>query len=371
MAIKRRDLIKGAISIGAISGFPGMALAMDRPSHRYLEKAHQIHSNMLVVNGLDVADSSDEYLALLKKAGVNCWHKSLGGLDWFSDLYNFSDAHDDVVVARSVKEIRQAYRQKKISIVCGWQSADRLASRLLRTGPPVSLLRAYYELGLRIIGLTYNLMNAFGAGSMEGHVPLSRAGRLLVEEIHKLNLLLDIGGHTGEQTSLDAIAMSAGRPVICSHTNIAAIANNKRNISDRLIDAIAKTGGVIGLTALNDYHVRDSERDMNVPHARRVGVTALVEQMEYLKKRVGVEHIGLGPDFVHGRNINYKQRNQSLSINREILSDGEWLYVKGFEDISELPNVTASMLQRGWSVQEIKMVLGDNWLRVYEQAWGM
>jgi membrane dipeptidase len=162
--------------------------------------------------------------------------------------------------------------------------------------------------------------------------------------------------------------MTSGRPVICSHTNVAAIADNPRCVSDRLIEAIAKTGGVIGITAFNDYLVRN-RKDEKTPHSPQVTVEEYVDQFEYIKKLVGVEHVGLGPDFVEGRNINYDNINREV-MPPEMMSQGTWLYVKGFENISELPNVTKSLIRRGWSTGDIRKVLGENWLRVYKQIWG-
>jgi membrane dipeptidase len=370
--IERREFLFGAALAGTASAlaapFARAAAADDRSTTR---DPLAVQRSTLVVDGLDVSTLNERYVQLLKQGGVNCWHKSMGDLDSFSDVYRFVDDHPELTVARTVQEIRDAHARGKVSLVFGWQDADLLAARVTNPmlGKPRTSLRGYYELGLRIVGFAYNLTNVFGAGNMEGTVPLSRAGRVLVEEAHKLNVLLDVGGHTGERTSLDVIAMSTGRPVICSHTNVASIADNPRNISDRLIDAIAGTGGVIGLTAVNDFHVRRAA-DKNVAHSPRVGVAAFVDQMEYLKKRVGVEHIGLGPDFVEGRILDFDTINQSLAINREIVSDGQWFYLQDFDDISKLPNVTRELIRRGWSTGDIHKVLGENWLRVYRAAWG-
>ncbi len=159
--------------------------------------------------------------------------------------------------------------------------------------------------------------------------------------------------------------MSSGIPMICSHTNIAAIADNPRSTSDRVIEAIAKTGGVIGLTAVNDYHVR-GKKDVNVPHSPWVTVEEHLDQYDYLRKLAGFDHIGLGPDFIDREGIG----NQSAAIDRRIISDGSWLYVKGFEKIRELPNVTRGLIKRGWSTHEIRKVLAENWLRVHKKVWG-
>jgi membrane dipeptidase len=223
-------------------------------------------------------------------------------------------------------------------------------------------------MGLRIVGIAYNVANVFGAGDLEPNIGLTRAGRRLVEEIHSLRIVLDVAGHTGEQTSLDALAMSSGVPVICTHTNVAAIADNPRCTSDRVMEAIAKTGGVIGVSAVNDFHVR-GRKDANVPHSPRVDVEKYIDQFDYIRKLVGVDHIGLGPDFIDGMKLNFDAVNSTV-IPREMVSEGPWLYVQGFETISELPNVTRAFIKRGWSTAEIHKVLGENWLRVYEKVWG-
>jgi membrane dipeptidase len=265
-----------------------------------------------------------------------------------------------------VADIRRARREGKISNVFCWQAADALGAAFnAPLGSTNTALRAFAEIGLRVIGLCYNVTNAFGAGCLEPAVGLTRAGRRLVEEIHSLRLVLDVGGHTGEQTSLDAIAISRGVPVVCTHTNVAAIANNARCVSDRVIDAIAGTGGVIGITAVNDFHVRGRGNTGPVPH---VGIDAHIEQYEYIRKRVGVDHVGMGTDFVDGMAIPYGGVNTEI-ITTDMISE-PWRFVKGFESIAEFPNLVAGFRRRGWSEADIAKVMGGNWLRVYARVWG-
>jgi len=382
--MKRRDLLKIAAAAGATASFGRAATVgaaqpfLDAPGRGRNDEDY------IIVNGLDVSTPQESYIPLLKAGGVDCWYTSYGGVNAIGGILALIDDHkSELVAATTVREIRAAYQQKKISILFGSQASDMLedpadtlsgavgAALRKSTGPsPLrAALRGHYELGLRILGIAYNLPNAFGSGNFFPYMGLTTAGRQLVEEIHRLKIILDVGGHTGEQTSLDAIAMSPGVPVICSHTNIQSIADNPRNISDRLIDAIAKTGGVIGLTAVNDFHVR-TKKDMNVAHSPRMNVEHYLDQMEYLKKRVGVDHIGIGPDFVEGRKLDYDALNRTPSINRMIISDGPWLYIEGFQKISELPNVIRGLERRGWPRADIVKVMGENWLRVYQAVWG-
>jgi len=399
----RREFTREVVAAAALSSTVGISDAaagwgsgrlVDPNDHGQDRDPMAIHRSTLVINGLDPSSLSVKYLDMMKQGGVAAWlraeHQTLADLTASHAFYDQN--RDRIVAARSVREIRDAHQQGKLAQILGWQSAEQLSvdrSQGVLGGPAIGNLRAYYELGLRTCGIAYNLANEFGAGCLEPHIPLTRNGRKLVAEIHKLRMVLDVGGHTGEQTSLDALAMSSGVPVICSHTNIKTLVDNPRCTSDRVLEAIAKTGGVIGITAFNDFHAR-SRGDTGVLRTPQVGLDKHLDQYDYLKRLVGVDHVGLGPDFTFGgtkpvpvfplevsaaapaeripdRNANGSEQYASpeaYSIQRP------WLYVKGFESIAELPNVTRGLIQRGWSTAEIRKVLGENWLRVYEKVWG-
>ncbi len=348
-----------------------------------------IHRSTLVVNGLDPSNLSPEYLDMSRRVGIGAWLRAAHQtLTEFATSHVFYDEYRDrIVVARTAREIRAAYAQGKIAQILGWQSVEQLtedSSRRVYSGPAIINLRAYYEMGLRTCGIAYNLANDFGGGCLEPEKGLTRNGRRLVEEIHKLGILLDVGGHTGEQTSLDALAMSSGVPVVCTHTNIQAINDNPRCTSDRVIEGIARTGGVVGITAASDYHVRS--RNDTAARTPQAGLDKHLDQYDYVKKLVGVDHVGLGPDFIFGypnqavpvsaaasESVKVPEKNPNWSarhVTPEVTSpQPPWPYIKGFERIDELPNVTRGLIARGWSTAEIRKVLGENWLRVYERVW--
>ncbi len=355
----RRELLMGAAAVG---------LAARVRSGGASKQGRAGDDAPVVVEGLFAGTIRASHLKGMQEGGVHCG--VAGGpsnMDSWASLLRFFDEHrSELVLAGSVAEIRAARAAGKIANVFCWQSADALGAGFNGPlGASATALRAFYETGLRIVGLCYNVTNPFGAGCLEPAVPLTRAGRRLVEEIHTLRIVLDVGGHTGEQTSLDALAMSKGVPVICTHTNVAAIAANARCISDRVIDAIAATGGVIGITAVNDFHVRARGNTGKVP---RVGIDAHIEQYEYIRRRVGVDHVGMGTDFVDGMAIPYG------GVNKEIIPadmvDEPWRYIDGFDNIAQLPNLIAGFRRRGWSQEEIDKVMGGNWLRVYREVWG-
>lgn len=294
------------------------------------------------MNGLDFSVPSESYLDQLQAVGVGCWYRSEEGrgVSDFASALAFLDEHRErIAQARTVRDIRSLHREGKIAYLSGWQSAEALIPAA-STEPAISHLRVYQALGLRICGIAYNVTNAFGGGCLEPHIGLTRAGRRLVERIHQQRIVLDVGGHTGEQASLDAIGMSGGVPVICSHTNCQALNDNPRCTSDRVLEAIAQSGGVIGVTAFSDFHTR-RRRDTAVRATPRADLDRHLDEYDYLKSLVGVDHIGLGPDFMEGYDMSDLLSPGSHSFAAEIYSPQlPWSYVSGFEGITQLPNLT-------------------------------
>lgn len=371
-AISRREFVQQMLALGSMSAASSLS-ASERsvgPRGANDQAALDALRSTLIVDGLDPSALSVEYLNLLKAGGVGCWHHSVGDdFGSFAALLTFFDENKaQIAPAGSVRQIKELHSQGLISHVSGWQSADGL---IVAGDPEPKNLGAYRELGLRICGIAYNLANAFGGGCLDAQVGLTRAGHRLVEEIHRERIVLDVAGHTNEQTSFDALAVSTGVPVICSHTNIRALNDNPRCSTDRMLEAIARSGGVIGLSAFNDFHARKAS-DAKVARTPQVGLDRHLDQYDYLKRLVGVDHIGLGPDFIEGRN----EAGSMSPAEWEVMGadaysqEMPWFYVKGFENIAELPNVTRGLLQRGWPVADLRKMLGENWLRVYEKVWG-
>lgn len=383
--MNRRDFVKGLAAVGAVSG--GAATAAASGATATVSGAAtaatsgasaavagrgatgHLAQDDIVVDGLFAGAMRLSHLRGMQEGGAHCG--VAGGpsdMASFAALLHFFDEYaDEVVLAKSVAEIRAAHAAGLISNVFCWQSATVLGDSFNSPiGSAATSLRAFHEIGLRQVGLCYNVANAFGSGCLEPEGPLTRAGRRLVEEMHSLGIILDVGGHTGERTTLDAIAISDGVPVICSHTNIAAIANNYRCISDRVIDAIAGTGGVIGITAVNDFHVRGRGNTGPTPH---VGIEEHVDQYDYIKSRVGVDHVGMGTDFVGGMAIPYGGGINAEIITTDMVSE-PWRFIRGFESIAELPNLIDGLRRRGWTDEEVRKAMGANWLRVYQQVWG-
>jgi membrane dipeptidase len=338
--------------------------------------------NRLVVDGLDTSAINDEFLGLVRQGGVHCVHKTLFQEATFRDFHAFAAARtDSVVVATTVAEIRAARAANRIAFVLGCQAASGMygngIGEAMAEAPLGSLalirpaLEQRHRLGLRVQGLCYNVSDVFGSGCLEPTGPLSRAGRRLVEEIHQAKVVLDVGGHTGERTSVDAIAMSSSVPVVCSHTNFAALNPNRRCISNRLAEAIARTGGLIGLTAVSDFLVRNATvARTHGPTSPQAKLDVLLDQFDHGRRLVGAEHLAIGPDFRWGQGTAPVDPTDTVTFTPDELSAGPLRDVLGFEHIGELPNLVAGLEKRGWRQAELDNVLGANWLRVWHRVWG-
>ncbi|HSR40839.1 MAG TPA: membrane dipeptidase [Longimicrobiales bacterium] len=321
----------------------------------------EVQRATLVVEARDSGSDTPDQLERLRRGAVDCSIVDRGGVAGIGASLAFLDEHSGTIAqARTVREMREIHREGKIARVFHFQGP----SALEREDDWRGALRGYYEAGLRISAVALNVAGRFGGGCTDPHIGLSGAGRELVEEIHRMGIVLDIAGHTGDQTSFDALEISRGVPVVCSHTNARALVDNPRNISDRLAEAIAETGGVIGITAVSDFHIR-TRHDVARRTMPQVSLEKHLDQYDYFKELVGPDHIGLGIDNIEGRIL------LSLADHPEMYSDPrEFYYIEDFESIAQLPNMTRGLIRRGWSNAELWKLLGQNWLRVYEQVWG-
>lgn len=339
-------------------------------------------SDRLVVDGLDTSAINDDFLGLVRQGGVHCVHKTLFREDTFREFHSFASSRPgSLTIATTVAEIRSARTAGRIAFVLGSQAASGMygngIGEAMAAAPLGSLrligpaLEALHRLGLRVQGLCYNVNDVFGSGCLDPVGPLSRAGQRLVEEIHRARVVLDVGGHTGERTSLDAIGRSAGVPVVCSHSNFASLNPNRRCISDRLAEAIAQTGGLIGLTAVSDFLIRNASRaGTDGPSSPQAQLDTLLDHFDHGRRLVGAEHLALGPDFRWGQGAATVDPTDTVTFTPDELSAGPIRDVAGFEHIGELPNLIVGLRRRGWSERDLDSVLGGNWLRVFQRVWG-
>ena len=312
----------------------------------------------------------DKYLG----AHADVWHY-LPNRPAFSQILEFLDTDPRIKLAKSTKDILANKEAGKVSMLVGWQDSFALeeenGNEWRFSRPPQTRLREYYELGLRTANLAYQLSNQFGGGMLDPEARLTTQGKYVVGKMQDLGILVDVSGHTGEQTNLDTIAM-ARRPVAITHGCCKGLDDNPRNSSDRVIEGVARTGGLMGVAAVDAFMTwgaKDALRAETGPFPPRATVATYVDQFDYLKRLVGIDHIGFGTDFIS--DLEPGDPAAAFEFPPEMTNKQEpsIQYVEGFESVSDIGNVRAEMERRGYTAEEIAKVFGGNWMRVFGQAW--
>jgi len=349
-----------------------------------------------IVIGVDGSSFSDPYggayLDEYLSSGANVWQYSDNIIDFdnFQTIQDFVDSESSkITLAKSYNDILAAKRAGKVAMVVGIQECTQLEPEWFGNpnhdpagnpnnwspNPPTTQLSAYYDKGLRIANLAYNLSNFFGGGCLDPTTPLSRAGRFIVGQMQEIGILVDCS-HSSEQTTLDIIKR-AKRPVVCSHSNPDAIDDNPRNISDRVIKGIADTGGLIGANALSCFLTwsrkdgANIDRADNGPFPPPASLSKYVDVIDYIRHLVGIDYIGIGSDFTVGDAQITPPPSQSFLYPPEMTyNQPKGLdYVKNFGRVGDLPNLRAELVRRGYSSVDIAKILGGNWMRVFREAW--
>ena len=281
---------------------------------------------------------------------------------------------DALVLATTVADVRRAVAERKIAALMGIEGGHMIDDNL-------RLLRNYAALGVRYMTLTHFKNNNFADSSTDkpAHNGLTAFGKDVVREMNRLGMMIDIS-HVADKTFFDVLALTT-TPVLASHSSCRAIANHPRNMSDDMLRALAKNGGVIMI----NYHAAFLSEEFRVASEKQRGdvVSALsamskkcggdeacstlegerldheamakgvlprvswekiVEHIDHAVKVAGVDHVGLGSDF-----------------------DGATMPL-GMEDVSKLPRITDALLTKGYSPPDVEKILGGNILRVMEAA---
>jgi membrane dipeptidase len=382
MAMKRRNFIKAGIGgVAALSVAQRVSRAQSAPA--------DLPSAMgITVIGVEGADLTVPYLNDYLSTGATVWQYSGDTIDFerFDRIQGFVDANSSkVTLAKSYSDILAAKRAGKVAMVIGvqdlfplepaWQWQNKKPPNDWGVNPPTTDLSNYYDRGLRIANLSYNLSSFFGGGCLDPTTPLSRAGRYIVGQMQEMGILVDCS-HSSEQTSLDIISM-ATRPVVCSHSNPVAIVDNPRNISDRLIEGIAKTGGLIGVNAVNCFLVwsrEDAPYADTGPFPPLASISQYVGVMDYIRRLVGIDYIGIGSDFTIGNPPDPDippVPSKSFTFPPEMIyyEPAGIQYVENFNQVADLPVLVAELVRRGYSPADRAKILGGNWMRVFGQAW--
>ena len=327
--------------------------------------ARALHEQALVLDSLTPYYTLDEpYTASLIEGGVSGALLSVvSDATWDATLQRTETALEKIeksphlMLATRAADFATAKANGKVAMMLITQAVDMIGNDLKRVG-------IMHRLGYRILGLCYTFANLAGDGCGElRNAGVSFLGRDLIAAVNELPMMLDVS-HAGHRTSLEAVEL-ARRPCV-THANAYAVVANDRNKQDEVLKIVAAKGGVIGLCGLprSVYHPEPT-------------LAHMLDHLDHLVKTMGAEHVGLGLDYVEGfkkAGVVLPQSRRNRTLRPDIFgSVDDFLnqeYPRGVEDIRKLRNLTQGMLDRGYSEQTIKWVLGASWVRAIETNIG-
>jgi len=261
------------------------------------------------------------------------------GLEMTWNLHHEVERLDDLVLATSVAEIRQAKQDGRVALVFSFEGCEAL-------GADPRFLDLYYKLGLRVASLTHTRRNIYADGcwAADDQGGLTAAGKALIDRMVEQGIVVDLV-HIGERGFWE-ILDRVDRPVILSHTTPTMFPNSDPESrigggtlprtrlelprDRKMLEALAENGGVLGLI-----------------HITHRNLSEVVDDIETALDVMGPNHIGMGSDHY-----------------------GIELAPEGLEHIGKVPAITEELVRRGHSDGTIRKFLGENYLRVFEEVWG-
>lgn len=322
-----------------------------------------------------------EFFSIWADPETTSGHFAKSTFDMIDSVYEQAARHPDrMMMAFSVADIERAHKQKKLAALMGIEGGHSIEN-------DIRLLRDYYRLGVRYMTLSWSNTNEWADSSgdiddpkIQHHDGLTGFGKQIVLEMNRLGMMVDIS-HVADKTFFDAIATSKA-PVIASHSSARALTNHPRNMTDEMLRAVAKNGGVVeanfysafideGYRKAAEAQKKDAEAavDARVAELRAAGkpvtyldkdqierewaakippppLKSLIDHIAHMAKVAGVDHVGLGSDF-----------------------DGvSGAMPEGINSAADLPKITQALLDRGYSAEDIHKILGGNLLRVFGEV---
>lgn len=245
---------------------------------------------------------------------------------------------NDFSLALTAADIERIHREGKIAALLGIEGGHAIENDL-------RLLRDYYLLGVRYMTLTHSNTNDWADSSgdisdasVKHHDGLTNFGKSVVKEMNRLGMMVDIS-HVADKTFWDALSVSTA-PLIASHSSCRALADVPRDMTDEMIAALAKKGGVIQINFYCNFLVAPP-KGKGAPEFSKATLADAVAHIDHAVKVGGIDHVGIGSDF-----------------------DGIECAPAGLEDVSKFPNLTRALLEKGYSEADIRKIYGGNLLRV-------
>lgn len=329
--------------------------------------ALDLHASSIVIDAACPLARDPAYLSWYREGGVSVVAPTVGGranargsLNQLATWQRLLREREDLLQIRCAQDVHTAKKSGRLGVYLHFQGTEPIEDDL-------DLIDLYKALGIGVVQLTYNVRNRVGDGCEErSDAGLSRFGVKLVERLNRARIIVDCS-HTGQRTSLDAIECSTA-PVVLSHSNAVSVHPSARNVSDELIGAISRSGGVIGVVGFPALVA-----DTTAPT-----LDHFIEHIDAIVRIAGIDHVGLGLDY-YAWQPGVASDEVAMKGYQDAVRTGIWgeaypppphRYPAGIETPRALSNLTSRLLEQGYGEAGVRKILGENWLRVMQRVWG-
>jgi len=255
-----------------------------------------------------------------------------------ASLFRLEEESDgQLQVVRTVDELSDCLRQDVLAAVLHFEGAEPI-------DPGLDALYVFHEAGLRSLGIVWSRPNAFGSGvpfkfphSPDVGPGLTEAGKKLVRACNRLGIMVDLS-HLNEQGFWD-VARLSDAPLVATHSCVHAICPSPRNLTDKQLDAIGESDGIVGINFYVGFLREDGKHDTDTP------LTEIARHIDYIAQRIGIDHVAFGSDF------------DGATIPDEL------------GDVTGMPKLVEALRERGYDDAALRKIAHENWLRVLRQTW--
>lgn len=334
------------------------------------KEADRLYSDSIVIDALNASNwDSPAVFQSLQVGGVTAINATIATWENYPETMDaigawiprFDRYREKLIQVTKVADILEAKREGKVGVILGFQNASPIENRLDR-------LALFFNLGVRIIQVTYHERNLLGNGCYERRDDgLSNFGVDAVKEMNRLGILIDLS-HVGPRTTIESIEISE-KPVAVTHANSKSYYDVPRNKAKDTLKLLAEKGGVVGATAITTFLKTGPDSTLG----------DYMDAIEDLVELVGIDHVGIGTDFTQDQPESFwryivsqqgtKYPPPRLDPSKVWKVNDPTMYPAGLQTPDDMPMLAPALLERGFKDEDISKILGGNWLRVFGEVW--
>jgi membrane dipeptidase len=368
LELHRQSLVFDSYGFAPRAAPDGPALTAADAAGATDDELQDLREEMGMLRAVTIPAERAELAEALRCAGVTCIFQNAGEegqsperllkrlarftylSDMLRELLVRAATPDDIVAARTAGKHCLYLTGNGVPLAQQWRTVE----------DELQYVRSFFQLGIRMMHVTYNRRNMLGDGCAEvANGGLSDFGRAAIAEMNRVGVIVDVA-HSGWRTSLEA-AKASTKPMVASHTTCAALHHHIRAKPDDVIRAICDTGGLVGICCIPQFLGRSHD------------IAALLDHVDYVVKQFGIDHVAIGTDVAHSSQHSSaesarspgrgKRRNRFEALWPPDALSGQWPQAASL-GWTNWPLFTVGLVQCGYSDEQIRKILGENVLRV-------